>query len=270
MLRGWDALNKMVTVTAKDIMQRGESLAPNDSATKARAMIRRWGSRALPVLEGNKLVGILTRGDLIQRVTSSKTNLEVKDIMKKGVITSEPDEEIFSVAKKIIGTGARQIPVIENSEFLGIITSSSIINAFVDNDYNPVKKNIAEVMQTDVVFVSPDDKVSQVWDKMRSGGFSGFPIVEKGKVLGFISRRDIFLRGSVRLSKESGKSRMTTVSKIMRQLVAVITPDKTTKEVAKYMIDRNVIRLPIVDNEKSMKLVGIVDAEDILRAYVGV
>ena len=93
---------------------------------------------------------------------------------------------------------------------------------------------------------------------------------KKGKVIGFISRRDIFLRGSVRLSKESGKSRASTVDKIMKQLVVVVTHEKTTKEVAKFMIDRHVIRLPIVDNERTMKLVGIVDAEDILRAYVGV
>jgi CBS domain-containing protein len=166
------------------------------------------------------------------------------------------------------------MPVVEsinNPVFLGIVSSSDVIRIFVEHDYNPVKKNIDEIMQKNVVFVSPDDHVSKVWDKMRSGEYSGFPVVnDKEKVVGFLSRRDVFLRGSVRLSKESGKTRVSTVSKIMRQLVAVVTPDKTTKEVAKFMVDKNVIRIPIVNNEKDMKLVGIVDAEDILRAYTGV
>ena len=82
----------------------------------------------------------------------------------------------------------------------------------------------------------------------------------------------MIIRGNkddIRLSKESGKSRTSNVAKIMKQLVAVVTEGKTTKEVAKFMIDKHIIRLPIVDNEKNMKLAGIVDAEDILRAYVG-
>lgn len=268
MCRGWYAL-KMVL--AKDIIHTVVSVKPDDSATKARAMIRRWGNRALPVLDNNKIVGIVTRGDLLG-ITSSKANMSVEGIMNKNIILAEPAEDLFSVARKIIKTGARQIPVIEsvdNPIFLGIVTSSDIIRVFVDYDYTPVKKNISEVMQKDVVFVSHDDHISKVWDKMRSGKFSGFPVVKKGKVVGFISRRDIFLRGSVRLSKESGKSRISTVAKIMKQLVAVVTHDKTTKEVAKFMIDKHVIRLPIVDNKNNMKLVGIVDAEDILRAYVG-
>lgn len=255
-------------VAAKDIMRMVMPVKPDDSAAKARAMVRKWGNRALPVLDGNKIVGIVSRGDILG-ITSSKTNIAVKDIMNKNVISIEPDEDLFSVAKKIIKTGARQMPIVENSIFRGIVTSSDIIRVFVDYDYNPVKKNIREVMQTNVVFVSPDDHISKVWDKMRSGEFSGFPVIKKGKVIGFISRRDIFLRGGVRLSKESGKSRVSTVSKIMKQLVVVVTTDKTIKEVAKIMIDKNVIRLPIVDSEKNMKLIGIVDAEDVLRAYVG-
>ncbi|ODS36635.1 hypothetical protein BEH94_11635 [Candidatus Altiarchaeales archaeon WOR_SM1_SCG] len=255
-------------VAAKDIMHTVVSVKPEDSATKARAMIRRWGNRALPVLENNKIVGILTRGDLLG-ITSSKTNMTVEGIMNKNIISVMPDEDLFSVARKIIKTGARQMPVVDDSVFRGIVTSSDIIGVFVDYDYNPIKKNIGEVMQTDVVFVSPEDNISKVWDKMRSGEFSGFPVVEKGKVVGFISRRDIFLHGSVRLSKESGKGRVSNVAKIMKQLVVVLTEDKTTKEVAKFMIDKQVIRLPIVENERNMKLVGIVDAEDILRAYVG-
>lgn len=254
-------------VTAKDIMHTVVSVKPDDSATKARAMIRRWGNRALPVLnDDNKLVGILTRGDLLG-ITSSKTNILVKGIMNTNIVSAEPEEDIFSLAKKIISTGARQIPIVKGSAFLGLVTSPDIIKVFVEQDYHPVKKNISEVMKTEVVSVSPDEHISKVWDMLRTGEYNGFPVVDKGKVVGFVSRRDVFLRGGVRLSKESGRIRVSTVSKIMKQLVVIATEDKTTKEVAKLLIEKNVINIPVVDSSEHMKLVGIVDAEDILRAY---
>ena len=254
-------------VTAKDIMRTVVSVKPDDSATKARAMIRRWGNRALPVLnDDNKIVGIVTRGDLLG-ITSSKTNITVEGIMNTNIISADPDEDVFSIAKKIISTTARQIPVVKDSKFLGFVTSPDIINVFIEHDYQPVKKNIREVMQKDVIFVSPDEHISKVWDMLRKGGFNGFPVVDKGKVIGFVSRRDVFLRGGVRLSRESGKARISSVSKIMKTLVVVATEDKTTKDIAKLMLEKNVIRLPVVDSEEHMKLVGIVDAEDILRAY---
>jgi len=237
----------------------------NDVVTKARSIMRECGFRALPVLEDGKLVGIISRGDVL-RVTSRKTNIKVKGLMSENVVTASPDDDLFYAARKMISSGIRQLIVVKNDKLFGIITAKDILRKFVENDYTPVKKKVGDVMTRDVVYCEQDDEISKIWDKMYSSGYSGLPVVKDGKVIGMITRMDIIRDSSVMLSKESGKIRNVHVRKVKKTPAITTTPTENIKNVAEIMIERSISRLPVVNS--SDRLLGIVDIEDILRAYV--
>ncbi len=251
----------------KDVMTENPVYVhASDLVTKVRSIMREGRYRALPVLEHEKLIGIISRGDVL-KVTSSKTNLLVEGVMNRNIITTTPDEDLFTCAREMIKSSIRQLPVVENNKLVGIISYTDILSAFVENGYRPLKKGINEIMTSDVVYCEQEDELSGIWDKMYSSGFSGLPVLKRGKVIGMITRMDIMKEGSVRLSKESGKTKTVPVKKAMKTPAITITADYKIEDAAKTMTENRIVRLPVTDKQK--KLIGIVDMEDIIKAYMG-
>lgn len=107
-------------------------------------LMKEKGLKRVPVVEGDKVVGILTQSD-IQKVSPTKaTSLSifeinyllskttVMDAMTKNPITIDADSLLEEAAvimrQERIGT----LPVVENSKLVGIITESDIFDAFID------------------------------------------------------------------------------------------------------------------------------------------
>ncbi|RLI95532.1 MAG: inosine-5-monophosphate dehydrogenase [Candidatus Altiarchaeales archaeon] len=255
-------------IFVRDVMTKNPlCIEVDDSVTKVQSLMRDTGYRALPVVDNNKLVGIISRGDALT-VTSRKTNIEVRGVMSHNVVTALPDEDIFSVTKKLTESGIRQLPVIDkDGKIVGIISSMDILRVFLDNKYKTVKKKIRDVMSIDVVFCHEDDEISKIWNLIKKSGFGGLPVIdEKGKIKGIVTRMDILRKRSVCISKESGKRRKVTIRRVMIFKPYTIMADDTTENAVRIMVSKKIIRLPVVDNNGM--LVGIVDSEDILRSYL--
>lgn len=255
-------------ILVKDMMSKNPVFVkPKDLVTKARGIMRDFGYRALPVLENDKIIGIVTRADIL-RITSSKANVEIGGIMKKEVITTTSETEIFSVIKEITKRGIRQLPVIDNGKLVGIISSMDILRGLFKNKHTPTKSKVEEIMTKEVIFCNEEDELSKVWEKIYERGFSGLPVLRKGKVVGMITRSDIIKHGSIRLSKESGRVRNVTMKTVMRTPALVIKPETKISDAVEMMCKRKISRLPVVNDEKNKKLLGIVDVQDILKAYL--
>lgn len=254
-------------VLVKDVMSGSPvCLKLDDLATKARSIIRKHGYRALPVVDDGKLVGIISRGDVL-KVMSTRANISVKGLMTKNVVTVRPDENILSAAKNIIKYKVRQLPVVgPQSKPVGIISSMDIINALMEHDYVPSKDKVSEVMSRKIVYCRPEDELSDIWDRMLESGFAGLPVLDDKKVVGMVTRREVLKHGAFRIGTDSGKVKSIMVRKAMRAPAITTVPDAGIQDAAKLMIENRILRLPVVD--KSKKIVGIIDAEDILKAYL--
>ena len=244
------------------------SVTTEESLSKARSLLRKHGYRALPVLDAKtrKLAGIISRSDVL-KVTSRKTNLQVKGLMHANVLTASPNDDLLKTAKMLVSSGVRQVPVVDGSRNLvGILSSLDLLGAFISNRLSPTKKRVKDVMSVDVVSCSPDDSVASVWERMHSSGYGGMPVVEKNRVVGIITRMDLLTHSSASPRKESGKNKHVSVRKVMQPRVVTVYPSEDTQAVAELMRSGRIIRIPVV--ETGMKLAGIVDIQDVLRAYL--
>lgn len=124
----------------KDVMTRNPVTADSETLVlDAQKLMKENNIRRLPVVDKGKLVGIVTKHDLLEASPSPATSLsvfelnyllakmKVKDIMKKNPVTITPDtpfEEALRLGqeKKIGG-----FPVVENGKLVGITTESDII-----------------------------------------------------------------------------------------------------------------------------------------------
>ncbi len=112
-----------------------------------------------------------------------------------------------------------------------------------------------EFLIRDVITASPSQTIESVWKTMTEHSISGIPIVDGGKLVGIISRRDV--RPIVRTEPN-------------RKVVEVMTRDVVTgresvkvDEAIDIMYEHKVERLPIINDKGS--LVGIISMQDILE-----
>jgi acetoin utilization protein AcuB len=131
----------------KDFMKRDPiTVKKDDSFRYALKLIRKEGIKHLPVLEGKKVVGIVTDRDLRQAAPSPATSLEIHElnyllerleveaIMTKRVITVTPESKLHDAAKLLIARKIGCLPVVEQDELVGIITETDILRAYIEQE----------------------------------------------------------------------------------------------------------------------------------------
>jgi acetoin utilization protein AcuB len=131
----------------RDHMKRDPvTVKKDDSFRYALKLIRKEGIRHLPVLDGKKLVGIVTDRDLRQAAPSPATTLEVHElnyllerlkieaIMTKKVITVAPMTTLHDAATLLFAHKIGCLPVVEHEELVGIVTEGDILRAYVQRE----------------------------------------------------------------------------------------------------------------------------------------
>ncbi|MFJ5761704.1 CBS domain-containing protein [Neobacillus sp. NPDC093182] len=115
-------------------------------------------------------------------------------------------------------------------------------------------EKIRDIMTDQVECCTLLDNVFEVAVKMKELNVGAIPIVDKDKLVGMITDRDIVVRGVA--EKHPGS---TKVEDIMSDKLITISADATTKEAANLMAEHQIRRLPVVEGDK---LIGIVSLGD--------
>ena len=120
------------------------------------------------------------------------TLLAVRDCMTTSLTTVAPHTEITKVVHILIEQDISGVVVTDNSTVVGIVTERDCIAAATSADYyaewgGPVEK----FMSSPVECVRPDENLVDVADRMTTSAFRRFPVVEDGRLVGLLSRRDV-------------------------------------------------------------------------------
>jgi len=115
-----------------------------------------------------------------------------------------------------------------------------------------------DIFTRNVVTARPEETLSAVAIRMQEHNVGTVVIVENQRPVGIVTDRDVALAlGARRVSLS------TEVQNVMTRHVLAIPDDTGIYTATKFMREREVRRLPIVDRED--RLVGIVTLDDLLR-----
>jgi CBS domain-containing protein len=248
------------------------SLYADELATKARAVLRSRELRLLPVVDKHKhFIGMISRSD-IMAISSSISPIRVNGIMSMPKFIASEEMDVIQVAREMIRLDEWYVPVVKSSQdytYLGVLGLESLIDLFLKKGFAKLAKPLSEIMSTEPFTCSPDDDVDNVWRLMQEHLFAGLPVVKRGKLVGIVTQKNLLDSGVIFPMFEAKKGRFKAPSKIssvMKTSVISLKPTSSVKEATKLMLEKNIGRVPIVD-EKS-KLVGVVDREDIVKALL--
>ena len=133
---------------------------------------------------------------------------------------------------------------------------------------------VKDLMQKKVFTVSPDDPVDRVFFLLHFEKIRHLPVVDKAKVIGMVSDRDLHKtlgpkgrRRSATQTEQDGPALYLVPRKVrhfMRRGVITVAPGTEVGRAAALMARRRIGALPVVDNGR---LVGLITTTDVLRAF---
>jgi CBS domain-containing protein len=91
---------------------------------------RRVGS--IVVVEGERLVGILTERDVLGVFARGEFDARVEDVMTRHPETVEPDESLSQARLVMLHGGFRHLPVVEGRELVGMLSMRDLFAATDD------------------------------------------------------------------------------------------------------------------------------------------
>jgi CBS domain-containing protein/anti-sigma regulatory factor (Ser/Thr protein kinase) len=108
-------------------------VSPENTMNELREILRSKRISGAPVVEGDKLLGIISIEDLIECLASGKMDSSLEEKMSKNVETLYPDEPLIHAVNKLEQHGFGRLPVVERDQgkLTGILTKSSVITGLL-------------------------------------------------------------------------------------------------------------------------------------------
>lgn len=130
--------------------------------------------------------------------------MKVKEIMTKDVFSVSPGDNIKSAAEIMDKHNVGAVPVCEGERILGIITDRDIALRSVSNGENVSRQTVREIMSSNPIFGTPDMDVTEASRLMSDRQIRRLPIVENNNLVGIISLGDIAVEPS--FSNKAGEA----------------------------------------------------------------
>jgi tRNA nucleotidyltransferase (CCA-adding enzyme) len=117
-----------ITIVARDLMNKPVITAHIDEkVTDVRKKLRRLGLKGIVVLDGSKIAGIVTAGDLNKAIRHNLGHSRVKGYMSSNVITITPSTPLHEIQRAMYENKIGRLPVVERGALQGIVTRTDVM-----------------------------------------------------------------------------------------------------------------------------------------------
>ncbi len=119
------------------------SVSPDASVLDAIRLMAEKGIGALAVMQGEKLVGIVTERDYARKVIlkgRSSEGTPVRDIMTRDVTTTESGESVEKCMNLMTDLRIRHLPVVDDGRVTGIISIGDLVKAIIAEQQRAIEQ----------------------------------------------------------------------------------------------------------------------------------
>jgi len=117
----------------KDIMSPGSvTLPPTSTAAEAAKLMASKNIGSVLVVEGGKLVGIITERDIVKLVVKGELDKPLAEVATKNPVTLSPSDPVIVAAGKMVEHNIRHLPVVDEKGFpLGVVSIRDILKHII-------------------------------------------------------------------------------------------------------------------------------------------
>jgi len=181
------------SVTEKEV----KTICPGEDVRNILKSVGEPGPTMLPVVEKGKLVGVVTKADLLPMVKSKDS---IYSIMQRKVHTVSLNDRVIHARRIMITENIARLPVLEEKKLVGIISDIEIALAFASlkKSFSLGKQKhhldellVEDVMRAPVVWATPSISIFNAAQLMLNYNIGALPVLENEKLIGMVTRTDL-------------------------------------------------------------------------------
>ncbi len=222
-----------------------------------------------------EMVGMITEKDIANKLGSSKygnlppSHFHVSTVMTNELIAVDMEMNMGDAANLMLENNIGGLPVMEDSDVIGLITKSDIIDTCRGKVYE--NQLVQDIMSTELITVSPSDRLVHARRVMLDAKVGRLLVMEDEYLAGVITSKDISramisFRKVVPDKHKSARIRNLLVDDVMSQKINTVPTTVSVAEVAQMMLDQRISGFPVVDDDN--KTVGLITKTDLLDLIV--
>jgi len=273
---------------ARDIMTAPVHVVfPDATVAHARNLMVRHRISRLPVMEGESLVGILTKKDIAYRMRKGEPawrrrpldRIPVGALMTEHPVVVQPDTEVREIARIFTGQNISSVPVMDNGVVAGIITKTDLMKSVL---VRQLSSPVGDVME-DLPAVSRNHSINHVISVMRERNDKVLVTEDDGTPAGIITEtnlafydeeptasgvigKEVTIRRRETAGGRPGAGLMAvatvTAGDVMTSPVLTVSPQTPVCEALQEMEKHHVNSLVVMENDT---VTGIIKRDDIIK-----
>jgi CBS domain-containing protein len=112
------------------------SLAAGVSVRAAASKLAQHGIGAVLVMNGERVMGILSERDIVRRLADEGAKIldvSIDSVMTRGIVSCHLSDTVDQVMEAMTARRIRHLPVIENGRIVGIVSIGDVVKSVIDD-----------------------------------------------------------------------------------------------------------------------------------------
>jgi len=126
-----------------------------------------------------------------------ETEIPVRDIMTRPVITVGADLDILSAARKMGSANVGSLIITAEGKTTGILTERDLVKKILAEGKDPRAVKVIDIMSSPVVSIEPEASLREAAALMLRSGVKRLPVIANGRLVGIITDTDLASGSSV-------------------------------------------------------------------------
>ena len=128
---------------------RPRCVTPETPISEAARLMKSDDVGSLPILEGERLAGIVTDRDIVLQAVAEEKDprgMPVREVASRELVTIGPEEDLSEALRLMASHQVRRIPVVdEDSRLVGIVAQADIAREVKDKDSGQMLQGISQM-----------------------------------------------------------------------------------------------------------------------------
>jgi CBS domain-containing protein len=123
-----------------------KTAAPSQSLTDVARLMKQEGVGSVPVVDGERLIGVVTDRDIVVRGIADGSDphaIKAGDIASRDIVTVRPDDNLDEALRLMGQHQVRRLPVVDEGQLVGMVAQADVAQEAKEKDVGHVVEEIS-------------------------------------------------------------------------------------------------------------------------------